>query len=308
MSELPEVIGTKSVRAVDIVCNLFTDQEVALRGEGIDRQFLSKVRLAPDEQAGVSVPALIEHLDEASIEMALLPAVKAGDLRIRDSWHLPYERIAEVCEKYPDRFRGLAGVDPTMGMAGLRELERGVRDYGFVGAHLYPHWFGLPPDHARYYPIYAKCCELGIPIMMQVGHCLKYNQRRTFRSVGRPITLDTIACDFPELTVIGIHIGFPWTDEMISVAYKHDNVYIGSDAYAPKHWPESFRHYIATWGQDKVLFGTDFPVVGHARARQEIENMGLPEQAKEKLLSLNARRVFHLDGRTISAAHVSGRR
>lgn len=283
-----------NIQAVDIVCNLFTEAEVALRGESVGRGFLTKVRLASDDQRGVPVPALIDMLDEAGVEIAFLPATKAGDLRYRDSWHLPYERVAEVCSQYPDRFRGLAGVDPTMGMAGLRELERGVREYGFVGAHLYPHWFEMAPDHARYYPIYAKCCELGIPIMMQVGHCLKYGRTHTFPSVGRPITLDNVACHFPELTLIGIHIGYPWTEEMISVSYKHDNVYIGCDAYAPKHWPESFKHYVATWGKDKVLFGTDFPVIGPVRARREIEELGLPEAAKAKLLSENARRLFNI--------------
>ena len=76
-------------------------------------------------------------------------------------------------------------------------MEWGIKELGFVGAHLYPHWFGMEPDHARYYPFYAKCCELDVPIQMQVGHCLRYSVERPLRSVGRPITLDTIACDFP---------------------------------------------------------------------------------------------------------------
>ena len=76
---------------------------------------------------------------------------------------------------------------------------------------------------------------------------------RPLRSVGRPITLDTIACDFPELKIIGIHTGWPWVEEMISVAWKHPNVYIGSDAYAPKFWKPEFVQFINSWGQDKVL-------------------------------------------------------
>lgn len=290
----PAAARPARIPAVDIVCNLFTDNEVGLRGDSVGGDFLSKVRVGEPDQRGVPVPALIGMLDEADVEIGLIPATKAGDMRYRDSWFLPYERVADVCSQHPDRFRGLAGVDPTMGMAGLRELERGVRDYGFVGAHLYPHWFEMAPDNARYYPIYAKCCELGIPIMMQVGHCLKYGKTHTFPSVGRPITLDTVACHFPELVLIGIHIGYPWTEEMISVAYKHPNVYIGSDAYAPKHWPESFTHYIKTWGQDKVLFGTDFPVIGPVRARSEIEALDIPDAAKEKFLSGNARKLFRL--------------
>lgn len=289
-------MATYEIQAVDIVCNLFTDAEVALRGDSVGTEFLSKVRIDAQDQRGVPIPVLLDQLDEAGVEFALLPAVKAGEWRCIDSWYVPYDRVAEVCSQYPDRFRGLAGIDPTLGMRGLRELESGVKSYGFVGAHLYPHWFGLPPDHALYYPIYAKCCELGIPIMMQVGHCLKYGRQRTFPSVGRPAALDIVACDFPELVLIGIHIGYPWTDEMISVSYKHENVYIGCDAYAPKYWPDSFKNYVASWGQEKVLFGTDFPVIGHVRSRREIEAMGLPESAKRKLLSTNARRLFQLPG------------
>lgn len=296
-----EATSKLDIGAIDIVCNLFTDKEVALRGESVGSDFLHKVRLESDRQSGISVDELLDRMDEAGIAMAFLPATKAGDRRMKDSWYLPYERVAEVCAQHPTRFRGLAGVDPTMGMAGLAELERGVKEFGFIGAHLYPHWFEMAPDNARYYPIYSKCCELDIPIMMQVGHCLKYGRNHTFPSVGRPITLDTIACHFPELAIIGIHIGYPWTDEMISVAYKHENVYIGSDAYAPKHWPESFKHYISTWGQDKVLFGTDFPVIDPVRARREIEELDFPQIPKSKFLRENALRLFKLDSADIGS-------
>jgi predicted TIM-barrel fold metal-dependent hydrolase len=283
-------------RVIDIVFNLYTPGEVAIRGRSVGGAFLSKVRVDDRLQRGLSVDEQLAILDEAGVDMALLPAVKAGDTRLRDSWAVPYERIAEVCEQHPDRFRGLAGVDPTLGMAGLRELERGVREYGFVGAHLYPHWFELAPDHARYYPIYAKCCELDIPILVQVGHCLSYGTSRTFPNVGRPATLDTVACDFPELKLVGIHLGYPWTDEMISVAYKHPNVYVGSDAHAPRHWPAEFRRFADSWGQDKVLFGTDFPIIDPRRARREIDELGLRPEARARLFGLNAERVFRLEG------------
>jgi predicted TIM-barrel fold metal-dependent hydrolase len=152
----------------------------------------------------------------------------------------------------------------------------------------------MGPDHARYYPFYAKCCELDVPIQMQVGHCLRYSVERPLKSVGRPITLDTIACDFPELKLVGIHIGWPWTEEMISVAYKHPNVYIGSDAYAPKHWPASFVHFINSWGRNKVIFGTDFPVIDLERAREEIEDLGLRPASARAFLRNNVIDLYKL--------------
>jgi len=223
-----------------------------------------------------------------------LIAVKSGSVHHRIHRRISYEHVAEVVRQRPDRFSGLAGVDPTEGMAGLRELERAVKELGFVGAHLYPHWFEMAPDHARYYPIYAKCCELGVPIQMQVGNCLRYSEERPLRSVGRPITLDAIACDFPELKLVGIHIGWPWVEEMIAMAWKHPNVYIGSDAYAPKHWTPAFVRYIDSWGMRKVIFGTDFPVIDSERARAEIEELGLRPEAMRRFLRDNVIDLYGL--------------
>jgi uncharacterized protein len=279
---------------IDIVCNLFTEEEVRLGRTGVDEHFLDQVRFPQELRRGVSVEAYLKKMDRAGIQRSLLIAVRAGDLRVKGSFEIPYERVVDICQKYPERFSGLAGVDPTRGMQGLKELTHAVCEYGFVGAHLYPHWFEMAPDQARYYPIYAKCCELEIPIMMQVGHCLRYQKDRVLPSVGRPITLDRIAIDFPELTLIGIHLGYPWTEEMISVAWKHPNVYIGSDAYAPRHWPESFVHFINSWGKDKVLFGTDWPVIDPERAVKEINELDLRTDARHKLLRENALRLFRL--------------
>jgi len=280
--------------AIDVVCNLFTPQEVQSGQTGVDEYFLNQVRFPEELRSGVPIETYLEKMDRAGIQRSLLIAVRAGDMRIKGSFEISYERVAEMCQKYPNRFSGLAGVDPTRGMQSLRDLEQAVEEYGFVGAHLYPHWFGLAPDQARYYPLYAKCCELDIPIMMQVGHCLRYQRKRILPSVGRPITLDQIAIDFPELVLIGIHIGYPWTEEMISVAWKHENVYIGSDAYAPRHWPEPFIHFINTWGKDKVVFGTDWPVIDPERATKEINELQLRPISKQNLLRDTALRIFRL--------------
>ena len=179
---------------------------------------------------GLDLPAMLALMDSAGIERSLLVATKTGQLGLPGSWHLPYEIVARAVQQYPNRFSALAGLDPTEGMAGVRAFERAVREDGFVGAHFYPHWFELAPDHARWYPFYAKCVELDVPVQLQVGQSLVYDPARRLRSVGRPITLDNVACDFPELKLVGIHVGIPWTDEMIAMAWKHANVYIGCDA------------------------------------------------------------------------------
>lgn len=280
--------------AIDIVVNLYTPKEVQEGRTGLDDSFKSQVRMTDAMRNGVEIDEYLRQMDRAGIDRSLLLAVRAGDLRVRGSFEIAYERVRDVCAAHPTHLSGLAGIDPTRGMQGLRDLEQAVREYGFVGAHLYPHWFGWAPDHAKYYPYYAKCCELSIPIMMQVGQNLVYSRDRRLPSVGRPICLDQVAIDFPELTLIGIHIGVPWTDEMIAMAWKHDNVFIGVDAYGPKHWPAALVHYLNTYGREKVLFGTDWPVIDPERAMREIAAMDLRPESRALLMRDNARRIFRL--------------
>lgn len=288
---------------IDIVCNLYDPQAVRQGQTGLDEQFKRQVRMERRLWGGVPVSDYLRRMDRAGIERSLLIAVRAGDPNVAGSFELPYERVHRVCERYPDRFSGLAGVDPTRGIAQLKDLDYAIDELGFVGAHLYPHWFGLAPDHARYYPIYARCAELGVPIMMQIGHNLVYSRKRRLASVGRPICLDTVAIDFPELTLIGIHIGVPWTDEAISMAWKHDNIYLAGDAYAPKHWPAQFVHYANTYGSHKVLFGTDWPVIDPQRAVAEVAALGLRKESHGRLMRDNALRLFtRLPGRKRAGA------
>jgi len=238
---------------------------------------------------------MIEKMEEAGIEKAFLIAARTGRVGLPGCYHMPYSVVADACTKYPDRFYGLAGIDPFEGMDGVRAFEDAVTNMGFIGAHMYPHWFELAPDHAKYYPFYAKCCELNVPIQMQVGQSMVYSQEYRTRSVGQPIALDAVACDLPELKLIGIHVGIPWHDEMISMAWKHDNIFIGCDAHRPKYWPKSFIHYLNSYGQDKIIFGTDFPVLEFKKTIDDIDALGLKPEVRKKLLRDNVVRVYGLD-------------
>lgn len=287
-------LGMTSRGVIDAVVNIWTEE--ALKGRPDRKEFYTgKVKVESGTFDGVSLEQMLYRMDEAGIERSMLVAAKVGSADHRACYHVPYSLVAEAVQKYPDRFLGLAGVDPTEGMRGVRELEKAVREYGFIGAHLYPHWFELAPDHARYYPFYAKCVELDVPIQLQVGQSLIYDKSFPRRSVGRPITLDSVACDFPELKLIGIHIGIPWTDEMIAMAWKHENVFIGTDAHSPRYWPQSLIHYINTYGQDKVIFGTDFPVLDFQETIKQIDELDLRPGPKQKLLRENTLRIYGLD-------------
>ncbi|MEM6852094.1 MAG: amidohydrolase family protein [Pseudomonadota bacterium] len=278
--------------AIDIVVNPFTSVEIEKKQNGFDETFMEQVRMPADMRRGVSMERYAEIMDEAGVAHSLLIAVRAGGRHMKYAIEVPYAQVADYCEAMPQRFSGLAGVDPFMGMEQLRDLEHAVKELGFVGAHSYPHWFRLPPDAPQWYPIYAKCCELDIPLMMQVGQNLIYQEHVRLPSVARPILLDQIAIDFPELRLIGIHVGMPWTDEMIAMAWKHKNVFIGIDAYAPKHLPASLVHYMNSYGSEKVLFGTDWPVIDPRRAVEEVQAFDLRPESFDRVMRTNALKVF----------------
>jgi predicted TIM-barrel fold metal-dependent hydrolase len=284
----------EDVTAIDAVVNLWTPEALACRPGWGPGFFVGKMKMDEALMRGLSLTELIDRMDAAGIGHGFLLAHKSGRPGLPGCYHLPYRLVADAVSRHPDRFHGLIGVDPFMGMSGVRELESAVRNEGFIGAHCYPHWFDLAPDHAKYYPFYAKCVELGVPYQLQVGQSMIYAPEHRTRSVARPITLDGVACDFPELKLIGIHIGIPWHDEMIAMAWKHANIFIGSDAHSPRYWPDSFVRFINSWGQDKVIFGTDFPVIDFGRAMKEIAGHGFKPEVRRKFLRDNVLRIYGL--------------
>jgi predicted TIM-barrel fold metal-dependent hydrolase len=206
-------------------------------------------------------------------------------------WDITEEEVYCAVQQAPTRLIGLAGFNPLEKMEAVRRVERAVRELGFKGVYIHTYGFGIPLNDRLYYPLYAKCVELGVPVSMQVGHSAEHMPNE----LGRPIHLDTVALDFPELKLIGAHTGWPWTEEMISLAWKHENVYLGIDAHHPKYLEPTLLHFMKTRGQNKVVYGTNYPAVLHAESIACIRNeLGLTEKVAEKILHGNAARVYGL--------------
>jgi len=241
----------------------------------------------------------VEEIPDAiPIELTLGALDAAGVTRAMiTAWHGPEgalisnDEVAGFVAAAPDRLVGVASVDLARPMVAVRELRRAVNDLGFRGLRLLPWLWGLPPDDRRYYPLYAECVELGVPFCLQVGHAgpLKPSEP------GRPIPyLDNVACDFPELTIVGGHIGYPWTTEMIALATKYENVYIDTSAYKPSRYPAELVEFMKRHGRRKVLFGSNFPMIQPAACVAQLDALGLDDEARELFLCGNATRVFEL--------------
>ncbi len=164
--------------------------------------------------------------------------------------------MAGWVSQHQDRFAGVAAVNLDKPMEAVRELRRCVSELGFKGLRVVPWLWEAPPTDRRYYPLFATCVELNVPFFTQVGHTGPLRPSET----GRPIPyIDQVALDFPELVIVGGHVGYPWTEEMIAVARKHENVYIDTSAYTAKRYPpELVRYMQSTGGRRKVLFGTNY--------------------------------------------------
>lgn len=204
---------------------------------------------------------------------------------------LSNDEVAEWVSAAPDRLSGIASVDLYRPMEAVRELRRCVEELGFVGLRILPWLWRLPPDDRRYYPLYAACIDLDIPFCLQVGHAGPLMPSEP----GRPIPyLDHVACEFPELKIVGGHIGYPWTTEMIALATKYDNVYIDTSAYKPSRYPPELVEFMQGHGRRKVLFGSNHPMISPAACMAQVDALGLDDMARALFLGRNAQRVFKL--------------
>jgi len=258
------------------------------RGFLADPMFESLRRWSHGALADGDVPLerTIAAMDEGGVSVGLLCAWwgPRGPLISNDE-------VAASVRRHPDRFVGVASVDLHRPMAAVRELRRAVRDLGFRALRVVPWLWNLPPDDRRYYPLYAECVELGIPFCLQVGHTGPLCPSEP----GRPIPyLDHVALEFPELVIVGGHIGYPWTAEMISLAVKYPNVYIDTSAYTVRRYPAELVAYLRGHGRKKVLFGSNHPAWPARQCLEGFATLELSPDVAELFLHGNAERVFAL--------------
>jgi predicted TIM-barrel fold metal-dependent hydrolase len=229
------------------------------------------------------VAATLAAMNQGGVAKALISAwVAPCNVMISN------DEVASFVAQAPDRLVGVGSVDISRPMEAVAEIRRCVRDLRFKGIRVLPWLWEAPPTDRRFYPVYVACAELGVPFCTQIGHTGPLMPSE----VGRPIYLDQVALDFPELKIVGGHIGYPWTDEAIAVATKHANVYIDTSAYTAVRYPQQLVQFLRKHGRGKVLFGTNYPMITPAKALSGIEALGLDAVARDAFLTGNAKRVF----------------
>lgn len=204
------------------------------------------------------------------------------------------DRALEVFEKYPTRFFGEVGVNPNAGMESVRALEAtfnlhpNIKAASAAPCLMNPQ---VPIDDKKFYPIYGKCCELGIPINMLVG----VPGPRVPYKCQYPGHLDEVAWFFPDLKVVMRHGGDPWTDLCVKMLLKWPNLYYSTSAWAPKHYPRNVLEFANKRGADKVMYAGYFPGLGYDRIFREMDDLPLEEKTWLPFLRENAIRVYGLE-------------
>ena len=237
---------------------------------------------------------LIKLMDEGGVDLAVLTA---EDAETTMKMITPNEKVAEFVKRVPNRFIGMAAVDPHKGMQALKDLEYAVNELEMKALCLEPWLHQLRSNDKRYYPIYAKCVELEIPVWIHTSVNFVPSLQIDF---GRPLHLDEVAGHFPELILVAGHGGWPWVNEMIAVAWRHQNVLIDISAIRPRYLakPGSGWETLMTYGntvlQDRIVFGTAWPMQSFKETVDEIRNLPLKESVMQKWLGDNARRILRI--------------
>jgi hypothetical protein len=214
---------------------------------------------------------------------------------------IPNEEIAEVAAANPDVLIPFASIDPHKGKLGVREARELIGEHGVRGFKFHPNTQAFWPNDRDFYPLYEVIAEAGLIALFHSGQTgigagmpggggvhLKYSN---------PMCVDDVAADFPELSIILAHPSFPWQDEALAVATHKPNVYIDLSGWSPKYFPEILVRYTNTLLKDKMLFGSDYPLITPDRWLSEFEKLPIREDVRPRVLKDNAARLLGLHGR-----------
>lgn len=214
------------------------------------------------------------------------------------SANITNEEIAELAHQHADVAIPFASVNPHRGAEGVRLAKKLINDYGVKGFKFHPSVQGFFPNDPMAYPLYEVIAEAKLPALFHSGQTgvgagtrggggirLKYSH---------PMLLDDVAVDFPDMPIVIAHPSFPWQEEALSVATHKPQVYIDLSGWSPKYFPPILVQYANTLLKDKVLFGSDYPVLSPEKWMEEFAKLPIKPEVKQKIFKENAARLLGL--------------
>jgi predicted TIM-barrel fold metal-dependent hydrolase len=225
---------------------------------------------------------MLELMDGAGVERTILTT---------DAKH-PSPHVMKFAEQHPERFALGAQLDPRHGMKAVRALASFKADHPVVLARVTPFYLDIAPNEAIYYPLYAKCVELDLPITVNTG----IPGPPAPGECQNPMHLDKVCLHFPELKLVMAHGADPWWAVAIRLMLKYPGLHLMTSAYLPKYLPAELLHFMRTRGKRKVIFASDHPAIQMTRCLESARELDLPPDVLDGYLYANAARLFWNDG------------
>ncbi|MFW9795248.1 MAG: amidohydrolase family protein [Candidatus Thorarchaeota archaeon] len=248
------------MRVIDVHTHTWTRDIISKRD--LDARIIAAEKLGVEPTLDSTVDSLLDAMNKSGVERAMVLPIDSGyhqkmplSLEEKTDHH-----VNEVAEH--SNIVTFVGIDPRRGEIGLKELERAVMEKGCVGWKMYPP-NGFYPDDNEFDSFYNLCIDLDIPILIHQGFTPRFKHIK----YARPIYVDRVAADFPDLKIILAHVGFPWKDETLTVASKNPNVAVdvsGWQVYAStvpnKVYQMLADARIMRVFPNRILFGSDYPL------------------------------------------------
>ncbi len=254
-----------------------------------DKYFKSNRRPTIDET--------IAHYRERRIGLVMFMVDAEAQLGRR---RIPNEEIAEAAAKNSDVMIAFASIDPHKGRMGAREARKLIEEHGVKGFKFHPTVQGFHPYDRMAWPIYEVIAEHKLPAIFHSGHSGIGSGMRCGGGLrleySNPMHLDDVAIAFPDMQIVIAHPSFPWQDEALSVAMHKPNVWIDLSGWSPKYFPPQLVQYANTLLRDRMLFGSDYPLITPERWMSDFEQGGFRDEVKPLILKRNAMRLLGLPG------------
>jgi len=252
-----------------------------------DKYFRSSRRPTIDES--------IAYYRERNIGMVMFMVDAEAQLGRR---RIPNEEIAEAAQKNSDIMIAFASVDPHKGKMGAREARKLIEEHGVKGFKFHPTVQGFHPYDRMAWPLYEVIAEYKMPAIFHSGHSGIGSGMRCGGGLrleySNPMHLDDVAINFPDMQIVIAHPSWPWQDEALSVAMHKPNVWIDLSGWSPKYFPAQLVQYANTLLKDRVLFGSDYPLITPDRWMKDFEEAGFRDEVKPLILKANAQRLLGL--------------
>jgi uncharacterized protein len=178
---------------------------------------------------------------------------------------IPNEEIAEAALANPDIMIAFGSIDPHKGRMGGREARKLVEEYGVKGFKFHPTVQGFEPADKMAWPIYEVINEFALPAVFHSGHSGIGSGMRCGGGLrlqnSNPMLLEDVAIAFPDMQIVIAHPSWPWQDEAISLAMHKPNIWIDLSGWSPKYFPPQLVQYANTLLKDRILFGSDYPLI-----------------------------------------------